>query len=58
MHDIWDKYWIVFKNGEYVSGIDEFGYLIHTKDKNEAFKFYDFDVAMCYFNLGYAILKD
>lgn len=52
------EYWIVFKNGEYVSGIDDFGYLTHTKDKKEAFKFYDFDVAMCYFNLGYAILKE
>lgn len=31
MHNIWDEYWIVFKNGEYVSGIDEFGYLTHIR---------------------------
>ena len=50
-------YWIVFKNGEYVSGTDEFGYPLHTKDKNKAFKFYDFNTAMSYFNLGYAVIK-
>lgn len=27
MHDIWDEYWIVFKNGEYVSGTkDDYKY--------------------------------
>lgn len=57
-HDIWDDYWIVFKNGEYVSGTDEFGYPLHTKDKSKAFKFYDFDTAMSYFNLGYAVIKN
>ena len=57
-HDIWDEYWVAFKNGEYVSGTDEFGYPTHTKDREEAFKFYDFDVAMSYFNLGYAIIKE
>lgn len=57
-HDIWDDYWTVFKNGEYVSGTDEFGYPLHTKDKSKAFKFYDFDTAMSYFNLGYAVIKN
>jgi len=57
-HDIWDDHWIVFKNGEYVSGTDEFGYPLHTKDKSKAFKFYDFDTAMSYFNLGYAVIKN
>ena len=33
MHDIQDDYWIVLKHGEYVSGTDEFGYPLHTKDK-------------------------
>lgn len=51
-------YWVVFKNGEYVSGTDEFGYPLHTKNKEEAWKFYDFNVAMNYFNLGYAIIKE
>lgn len=56
-HDIFDEYWIVFKNGEYVSGTDEFGYPLHTKNEKDAWKFYDFNVAMSYFNLGYAIIK-
>lgn len=55
MHDIW--YWILFKNGEYVSGTDEFGYPIHTKNENEAFKFYDFNTAMSYLQLGYAVIR-
>ena len=58
MYDIWDHYWIVFKNGKYVSGTDEFGYPTHTKDKKEAFKFYNFDTAMSYFRLGYAVIKE
>ena len=52
------NYWIVFKNGEYVSGTDEFGYPKHSKDKNEAFKFYDFSTAISYFNLGYSVIKE
>lgn len=56
-HDIWDEYWIVFKNGQYVSGTDEFGSPLHTKDKSKAFKFYNFNAAMKYFNLGYAVIK-
>lgn len=51
------KYWIVRKNGKYVSGTDEFGYPLHTKNKEKAWKFYDFNVAMSYFNLGYCIIK-
>jgi hypothetical protein len=57
MHDILDDYWIVFKHGEYVSGTDEFGYPLHTKDKSKAFKFYDFNTAMSFFGLGYAVIK-
>ena len=53
-----DEYWIVFKNGEYVSGTDEFGYPLHTKDRNKAFKFYDFNTAMSFFNLGYSVIKN
>lgn len=56
-HDIWDDYWIVFKHGEYVSGTDEFGYPLHTKDKSKAFKFYNFNTAMSFFNLGYSVIK-
>ena len=51
------EYWVVFKNGEYVSGTDDYGYPLHTKDKEKAWKFYNFHTAMSYFNLGYAILK-
>ena len=53
-----DEYWIVFKNGEYVSGTDEFGYPLHTKDRNKAFKFYDSNTAMSFFNLGYSVIKN
>ena len=52
------NYWIAFKNGEYVSSTDEFGYPLHTKNENEAYKFYDFNMAMStFFKLGYAIVK-
>lgn len=52
------EYWVAFKSGEYVSGTDEFGYPTHTKDKKNAYRFYDFNLAMSsYFNLGYAIMK-
>ena len=50
-------HWIVWKNGKYISGTDEFGCLLHTKDKEKAWKFYDFNIAMTYFNLGYCISK-
>jgi hypothetical protein len=51
-------YWIVWKNGEYVYGTDEYGCPVHTKEKNKAFKFYNFDVAMSYVNLGYIVSKE
>ena len=56
--DIWDDYWIAFKQGEYVSGTDEFGYPVHTKDKKKAYKFHDFNVVMSYVMLGYAVIKE
>ena len=52
------EYWIAFKDREYVSGTDEFGYPLHTKDRKKAWKFYDFNVAMSFFNLGYCIIKE
>ena len=51
-------YWVVLKNGKYVSGTDEFGYPIHTTEKEKAYKFYDFNIAMTYLDLGYAIIKE
>ena len=51
------EYWVVFKNGKYVSGTDEYGYPLHTTEEVNAHKFYDFNMAMTYFNLGYAIMK-
>ena len=55
------NYWVVFKikNGKfiYVSGTDEYGNPTHTEIVSEAWKFYDFNIAMSYFNLGYAISK-
>ena len=52
------NYWIAFKNGKYVSGTDEFGYPMHTENEKDAYKFYDFNLAMSsFFDLGYAIIK-
>ena len=54
-------YWVAYKieNGKfiYVSGTDECGYPTHTVIVSEAWKFYNFNIAMSYFNLGYAIAK-
>lgn len=51
-------YWIAFKNGVYVSGTDEFGYPLHTTNRQQAHKFHTFDAASVYLSLGYAILKE
>jgi len=53
-------HWIVQKNGEYVSGTDEYGYPLHTKNKEKAWKFHDFNVAMSFVNLGvgYCAIKE
>ena len=32
------NYWIAFKGGEYISGTDEFGYPLHTKNESESGK--------------------
>lgn len=50
-------YWIVRKNGEYVCGTDEFGYPLHTKDREKAWKFYDFNNAMVTLILDIVLLK-
>ena len=54
-------YWAVFKIRNkkfiYLSGTDEYGYPKHTEHESEAWKFYDFNVAMSYFNQGYTIKK-
>lgn len=54
-------YWTVQKyhNGKwiYVSETDEYGYPIHTDKESEAWKFYDFNTAMSFFELGYIIMK-
>lgn len=50
-------YWIVYKRGKYVTGTDEFGYPIHSKEEKDAWHFSDFNVAMSFFNLGYIIEK-
>lgn len=53
------NYWLVFKikNGRriYVSETDEFGYPRHTENVSETWRFYNFDTAMSYFELGYTI---
>lgn len=56
-------YWLVYKlnhgNREYISGIDEHGYPTHTTQESKAWKIYNFDLAMSYFNLGvgYCVAK-
>ena len=51
-------YWIAYKDGRYISGTDEFGYPIHSKDKKDAWKFYDFKVASSYLEFGYSLLQE
>ena len=54
------SYSLVFKYEKmkrvYVSGTDEFGYPLHTDDESKAWKFYDINTAMSYYNLGYGII--
>lgn len=56
------EYWLAckFNHGkcEYVLGTDQYGYLVHTSDKSEAWKFYDFYQAMLYVELGYCLIKN
>ena len=49
--------WIVFKKGMYIAGTDAAGHPIHTTKREEAWEFMNFEVAMSYFNFGYAIMK-
>jgi hypothetical protein len=53
------NYWIVWKPAAnlYVSGTDEHGYPVHTNNKDEAFKFYDFKTAFSFIKLGYCLMK-
>ena len=55
-------HWIVFKfeHGKYfyISGTDKYGNPVHTTEKREAWKFNDFNTAMSFFDLGYAVVKD
>ena len=51
-------YWIVLKKGQYVSGTDENGCPLHTENKEDACRFYDFYDAISYFKLGYCIQKE
>ena len=51
------EYWVVFKRGKYISGVDELGCPILTTNSKEAWKFTNFSDAFVYFNLGYAIFR-
>jgi hypothetical protein len=51
-------HWIVQKNGKYVSSIGENGYPLHTKNKEKACIFHDFNVVMGFVNLGYCAIKE
>ena len=50
-------YWIVRKGKDYISGTDAYGYPMHSRDINQAWKFYDFTVVMSYVNMGYCAVK-
>lgn len=52
------EYWVLFKNGLYVSDIDSCDNFEHTENKSEAFRFYRLSAAMRYMNRGYAVLKE
>lgn len=54
----WIAYKIQNKKFIYIWGIDLFGNIKHTKNKSEAYKFYNFNEAMYYCNLGYCITKE
>lgn len=51
------SYWILSKNGKYISELDEKGYPSHTTDMSKALKFYSFSTATNYFGMGYTMLK-
>lgn len=51
------EYWIVYKNRQYVTGTDEFGYPTHSANKDDAYHFLNFDVAWSFFTLGYTVEK-
>lgn len=51
------KYWIAIKNDEYISGTDEFGYPLHTTDKEEAYRFYNNALASSFLSLGYSVIE-
>jgi hypothetical protein len=54
-------YWTCskYRNGVkyFISGTDEAGYPIETKDESKAYHFKDFGNAMSFFNLGYSVMK-
>lgn len=50
------NYWIAMRKKEFIAGFEN-GRPIHTKNKERAYKFYDFDKAMTYFG-DYIIIKE
>lgn len=54
-------HWVVMKyeNGVvwYVADVDESGAPILTIEREKAYKFYDFGMAMTFFDKGYAVQK-
>ena len=51
-------YWLLCKGKDYISGTDEYGYPTHSKDRNQAWKFYDFTIVMSYVSMGYCAVKE
>ena len=51
-------YWILRKGKDYISGTDALDNHTHTKDRNQAWKFYDFTIVMSYVSMGYCAVKE
>ena len=50
-------YWIVFKNGVYLSDVDGDGNFTHTNNESEAMRFQNFHYAFGFLKHGYSLVK-
>lgn len=51
-------YWTCYKNKMYISGFDANKNPIFTLEENNAYRFYDFNEAMSFFNQGFNISRE
>ena len=51
-------YWVLFKNGKYVSDVND-SFTFNLSEKIEdAIRFYNFSAAMQYIKFGFAVMKE